>query len=145
MVADGASEPEAHHSLEAQLVASVQESLALYLYDNARFLCERLVAESPTEVLYLLHSAQRAPLPPGLPRGRGRVPTLGVDPHAIELRAQWEATFLNLWATRGAISCAFYPSGLFTCCWLCCVCQHQLVKSGFEYQSSISFHYISAF
>eukprot|EP00887_Chlorella_sp_A99_P004840 scaffold4.g4840.t1 len=34
---------------EAHLVACVQESLALYLYDNAIFLCERLVADFPTE------------------------------------------------------------------------------------------------
>lgn len=34
---------------ESHLVACVQESLALYLNDNAIFLCERLVAEFPTE------------------------------------------------------------------------------------------------
>ena len=36
--------------LEAQLTACVQESLALYLFDNATFLGERLVAEFPSEV-----------------------------------------------------------------------------------------------
>lgn len=36
--------------MEAQLVASVQQSLGLYLYDNASFMCERLVAEFPGEV-----------------------------------------------------------------------------------------------
>ena len=36
--------------MEAHLIASVQESLALYLHDNAIFLCERLVADFPTEV-----------------------------------------------------------------------------------------------
>ena len=36
--------------MESQLVACVQESLALYLYENARFMAERLVAEFPTEV-----------------------------------------------------------------------------------------------
>ena len=36
--------------MEAQLVASVQQSLGLYLYDNASFMCERLVAEYAGEV-----------------------------------------------------------------------------------------------
>ena len=36
--------------LEAHLTACVQESLALYLFDNATFLGERLVAEFPSEV-----------------------------------------------------------------------------------------------
>ena len=36
--------------LEAHLVACVQESLALYMHDNASFLAERLVAEFPSEV-----------------------------------------------------------------------------------------------
>ena len=34
---------------ESHLVACIQESLALYLNDNAIFLSERLVAEFPTE------------------------------------------------------------------------------------------------
>lgn len=37
-------------ALESHLIACVQESLSLYLYDNAKFLCERLVAVSATEV-----------------------------------------------------------------------------------------------
>ena len=41
--------------LEGQLVASIQENLALYLYDNAIFLAERLLAEFPSEQnVYLL-------------------------------------------------------------------------------------------
>lgn len=36
--------------VQAQLAASVQESLALKLVDNARFLCERLVAANRAEV-----------------------------------------------------------------------------------------------
>jgi len=36
--------------MQAQLVASVQHSLSMYLYDNAKFLCERLAAEFPSEV-----------------------------------------------------------------------------------------------
>lgn len=35
---------------EAYLVATVQDNLAVYLYDNARFLAERLVASFRTEV-----------------------------------------------------------------------------------------------
>lgn len=36
--------------MEAQIANLVQESLSLYLYDNACFLAERLVAEYPNEV-----------------------------------------------------------------------------------------------
>lgn len=36
--------------MEEHLVAVVQQSLALYLHDNACFLCERLVAQFPSEV-----------------------------------------------------------------------------------------------
>jgi hypothetical protein len=36
--------------MEAQLVHLVQESLAQYLHRNACFMCERLVADFPTEV-----------------------------------------------------------------------------------------------
>ena len=36
--------------MEAHLIACVNESLAAFLYDNASFLCERLVACSPTQV-----------------------------------------------------------------------------------------------
>jgi anaphase-promoting complex subunit 3 len=36
--------------MEAQLVHLVQESLAQYLHKNACFMCERLVADFPTEV-----------------------------------------------------------------------------------------------
>ena len=43
--------------MENQLIACVQESLALYLYENARFMAERLVAEFPREVSCL----RRAP------------------------------------------------------------------------------------
>ena len=37
-------------ALEAELVARVHDSLRLYLHDNARFMCERLVAEFPSPV-----------------------------------------------------------------------------------------------
>jgi hypothetical protein len=37
-------------ALQAQLIACIQESLAFYLVDNAIFLCERLVAQFPSEV-----------------------------------------------------------------------------------------------
>lgn len=37
-------------ALEEHLVACVQQSLGLYLFDNASFLCERLVAQFPSEV-----------------------------------------------------------------------------------------------
>ena len=48
--------------LESHLVACVQEHLALFLFDNAIFLCERLVAEFPSEAnVYLLAACyQRA-------------------------------------------------------------------------------------
>lgn len=42
-------------ALEGQLVATIQENLALYLNENAIFLAERLVAEFPREQnIYLL-------------------------------------------------------------------------------------------
>ena len=37
-------------ALEAELTACVHDSLRLYLHDNARFMCERLVAEFPSPV-----------------------------------------------------------------------------------------------
>jgi hypothetical protein len=37
-------------ALESHLVSCVQESLQLLLYENAKFLCERLVAAYATEV-----------------------------------------------------------------------------------------------
>ena len=37
-------------ALEEHLVACVQHSLGVYLFDNACFLCERLVAQFPSEV-----------------------------------------------------------------------------------------------
>lgn len=37
-------------ALEAELLACVHDSLRLYLHDNARFMCERLVAEFPSPV-----------------------------------------------------------------------------------------------
>lgn len=40
---------ESAHPLESHLVACVQESLSLYMQENAIFLAERLVAEFPTE------------------------------------------------------------------------------------------------
>lgn len=36
--------------LEAHLIACVQDSLNVYLYDNAKFMGERLVALSASEV-----------------------------------------------------------------------------------------------
>lgn len=36
-------------ALEEHLVATVQHSLGLYLFDNACFLAERLVAQFPSE------------------------------------------------------------------------------------------------
>lgn len=42
---------ESAHPLESHLVACVQESLSLYMQENAIFLAERLVAEFPTEVM----------------------------------------------------------------------------------------------
>ena len=37
-------------AVECHMVACVNESLSLYLMSNARFMCERLVAEFPSEV-----------------------------------------------------------------------------------------------
>lgn len=42
-------ESQAAAPLESHLVACVQESLALYMHDNAIFLAERLVAGFPSE------------------------------------------------------------------------------------------------
>lgn len=39
-------------AMEQQLAATVQSHLQLGLYENATFLCERLVAASPTEVCH---------------------------------------------------------------------------------------------
>lgn len=38
------------NAMESHLVACVQQSLGLYLFENAIFLCERLVAEFHSEV-----------------------------------------------------------------------------------------------
>ena len=38
--------------MEQQLVACVQDSLALYMHDNARFMAERLQAEFPSEACW---------------------------------------------------------------------------------------------
>ena len=37
-------------AIERHMIACVNESLSLYLMSNARFMCERLVAEFPSEV-----------------------------------------------------------------------------------------------
>ena len=37
-------------AVESHMIACVNESLSLYLMSNARFMCERLVAEFPSEV-----------------------------------------------------------------------------------------------
>lgn len=37
-------------AVERHMIACVNESLSLYLLSNARFMCERLVAEFPSEV-----------------------------------------------------------------------------------------------
>lgn len=39
-------------AFEAQLVAQVVDSLAMYMMENARFMAERLYAEFPKEVRY---------------------------------------------------------------------------------------------
>ena len=36
--------------MDAQLQACVRDSLDKYLFDNAKFMCERLYAEYPSEV-----------------------------------------------------------------------------------------------
>ena len=46
--------------MEGQLIACVQESLALYLHENARFMAERLVAEFPREVRQACKAAYQA-------------------------------------------------------------------------------------
>ncbi len=51
--------PGGREQYKSHMVACVQESLALYLYDNAIFLCERLVAEFPLEVRVCLSVSQR--------------------------------------------------------------------------------------
>lgn len=40
--------------MEGQLIASIQENLAMYLLENAIFLGERLVADFPSEVCFQL-------------------------------------------------------------------------------------------
>lgn len=44
--------PAVEDAMEAHLIACVHESLAAFLYDNASFLCERLVALSSTPVRF---------------------------------------------------------------------------------------------
>ena len=39
-------------AVESHMIACVQDSLSLYLMSNARFMCERLVAEFPSEVCH---------------------------------------------------------------------------------------------
>ena len=52
--------------MEAHLVACVNESLAAFLYDNASFLCERLVASSPTQVRSYFTALDSSMLPASL-------------------------------------------------------------------------------
>lgn len=49
--------PAAEDAMEAHLIACINESLAAFLYDNACFLCERLVASSQSPVSALLTEA----------------------------------------------------------------------------------------
>ena len=63
--------------MQAQLVASVQHSLSMYLYDNAKFLCERLAAEFPCEVHML---ARQLPLRAHLVTRPGVPPRFGSTP-----------------------------------------------------------------
>ena len=42
-------------AVEQHMIACVHQSLSLYLMDNARFMCERLVAEFPSEVGLAAH------------------------------------------------------------------------------------------
>lgn len=42
--------PAAEDVMEAHLTACINESLAAFMHDNACFLCERLVASSPSPV-----------------------------------------------------------------------------------------------
>lgn len=43
---------------ERHMVACVNESLSLYLMSNARFMCERLVADYPSEVTAVINHRQ---------------------------------------------------------------------------------------
>ncbi len=43
---------------ERHMVACVNESLSLYLMSNARFMCERLVADYPSEVTGVINHWQ---------------------------------------------------------------------------------------
>lgn len=48
-------------AVERHMIACVNESLSLYLMSNARFMCERLVAEFPSEVRFVhLNNARAA-------------------------------------------------------------------------------------
>ena len=51
-------------SVERHMIACVNESLSLYLMSNARFMCERLVAEFPSEVgIFHLDDARTSEFP----------------------------------------------------------------------------------
>lgn len=47
-------------AFEAQLVAQVVDSLAMYMMENARFMAERLHAEFPKEVRMMLDRTLKA-------------------------------------------------------------------------------------
>ena len=42
--------------MEAHLIACINENLSFFLYDNACFLCERLVASQRSQVSLLCHT-----------------------------------------------------------------------------------------
>ena len=48
--------PAAEDVVEAHLIACINENLSAFLYDNACFLCERLVASQRSQVSMLCHT-----------------------------------------------------------------------------------------
>lgn len=60
----GSNAAEPYSEMEGHFVACIQESLSLYLYENAQFLGERLVAAFPKQVnqYFLFNTLQLCPL-----------------------------------------------------------------------------------
>jgi hypothetical protein len=91
--------------LESHLVACVQENLALYMYENAIFLGERLLAEFPSEAnVYLLatcyHRAQQTYRAFHLLKGGPRRPPPASSPRRPGVGHAQPAMLLPLTRTR---------------------------------------------
>ncbi len=103
-------------SMEAQMVACVNDSLRLYLYDNACFMCERLVAEFPSQV----RPCKRCQISEGTSRRAILLDVCAAGCLILFLRILRSSTGLDMrratcTCSRHATSAQTRPSVLITC------------------------------